>query len=123
MNRFGYRESMNNGLSFELLIDGDFIGLLVGGEKGGIPYWAVGEDLPTPGVEESGRRVVSVCGCGEYGCGNTSCLGEVGGDLVRLHSFGGVVSKPHAVYSVGAEEYRGVIAEIVAKAKARRNQD
>ena len=124
MNTLDFRESMDNGLSFELLIDGTPLGDLVGGERGGFPYWLVDGDLPRWGEDaSSGRRIVCVCECGEYGCGHTSCLVELKGEVVRFREFEGAASKPGKLFVVSVMKYRSVVSAIVARANARREAD
>ncbi len=77
MNTLSYRRTDENGLSFELLVDGQPLGELVGGRDNGIPYWIIEDDLPrfpprgkNPDPE---IRLIAVCSCGDYGCGHTLC--------------------------------------------------
>jgi hypothetical protein len=77
MNTLTIEVSEENGLSFELLIDGKPMGMLLEDGNEGIPYWLANDGLPT--YPPSGKtasphvRIVSVCGCGEYGCGHSRC--------------------------------------------------
>jgi hypothetical protein len=78
MNSLSYRCTDENGQSFELLVDGEPLGALVGARDNSIPYWIIIEgDLPhcpPRGVEPDPEvRIVTVCSCGEYGCGHTRC--------------------------------------------------
>ena len=77
MNELAYRRTDENGLSFELLIDGDRLGDLVGAQDAAIPYWIIEDDLPSFPPQGSSQhpelRIVAVCSCGEYGCGHTQC--------------------------------------------------
>lgn len=124
MNVLGYRESADNGLSFELLIDGEFLGKLVGGEEGGIPYWSIVEDLPSAGTDDgSERKIVCVCSCGEYGCGHTSCGMERAGDSIKLCEFAGDATKPGSVFVVSLKNYHGVVTAIVARAKMHQEME
>lgn len=72
-----YRCTEDNGLSFELLVDGVPLGKLVGSRDTVFPYWIVEDGLPhcPPFREQNDReiRIVCVCSCGEYGCGHTRC--------------------------------------------------
>jgi len=52
MSTLSYRFSPDNGLSFELLVDGAALGEVLADGNEGIPYWIVEDDLPywTPHV-------------------------------------------------------------------------
>jgi hypothetical protein len=77
MNELGYRRTDENGLSFELLVDGEPLGDIVGAQDAAIPYWIIDDDLPYLPPHGAARhseiRIVTVCSCGEYGCGHTEC--------------------------------------------------
>ena len=120
MNVLGFRESSDHGLSFELLVDGELVGRLVGGEKTGIPYWLIADDLPR--LETSGRTIVSVCSCGEYGCGSTSCRVVVEGDRILWGDFDGTTSTGVAI-SFDWYPYRKVVSEIVSRAHGYREPE
>ena len=65
MNTLSYRQTDDNGLSFELLVDGEPLGAMVGARDSAIPYWIVEDDLPhlPPHGEEPDPeiRIVAVC--------------------------------------------------------------
>jgi hypothetical protein len=77
MNELTYRTSAENGLTFDLIVDGKPLPQLAEGHYAGIPYWIIENDLPNwepePPCKQDCDRVVSVCECGEYGCGHTRC--------------------------------------------------
>src|SRR5437016_5491116 len=77
MNTLSFRCTEQNGLSFELLIDGRPLGELVGAKDWAIPFWDVDDDLPHWPPRGPNRdpeiRIVCCCSCGEYGCGHTRC--------------------------------------------------
>jgi hypothetical protein len=78
MNILDYRSTENHGLSFELVIDGEPIGKLVGSSDDlEIPYrlFKNGTALfPAAHLgRDSEKRVVAVCSCGEWGCSSTRC--------------------------------------------------
>jgi hypothetical protein len=78
MNTIDYRSIDENGLSFELLIDGWPFGELIGVPNASIPVWLFENDLPSyssfdsPGQDDE-TRIIAVCGCGEYGCRRSLC--------------------------------------------------
>ena len=77
MNQLTVKVTDENGKSFELLVDGVPLFELLNDGNDGIPYWIVEDDLPyfpphgTP--RQEGIRIVTVCNCGEYGCGHSHC--------------------------------------------------
>jgi hypothetical protein len=77
MNTLGYRCTEDNDLSFELLLDGQTLGALVGARDTAIPYWIIENDLPhwPPRGEphDPEIRIACLCSYGEYGCGHTLC--------------------------------------------------
>ena len=79
------------------MVDDQPFGELLGDGNEGIPYWDVEDDLPywPPHGEprQADVRIVSVCSCGEYGCGHTRCRVEKTEDRVILRDFEGDVSK------------------------------
>ena len=120
MDQIDYRVTKDNGLSFELLVNGNSVGY-----ESGIPYWMFQDDLPTcpsymvKGVDDD-LRIVAVCSCGEPGCGSVQCRVDVGPDSVRWFEFDGDPAlKEHSIQFVfPRHEYARVISEIVSKAKA-----
>ena len=97
MNTISVEVSKENGLSFELLVDGQPIGTLLNDGNGGIPYWLAKDGLPTYPYPEDGYetdplvRIISVCGCGEYGCGHSRCKVTETSDTVEFSAFEGDV--------------------------------
>jgi len=77
MNQLAFRRTDDNGLSFELLVDGEPLGDLIGAQDSAIPYWLIDNDLPglppQSASTEPELRIVTVCSCGEYGCAHTRC--------------------------------------------------
>jgi hypothetical protein len=129
VNALSYRTSTENGLSFELLVDGQPLHELVGGEDGGIPYWDVEDDLPyyPPHGErrEPDSRIVCVCSCGEYGCGHTRCRVERRDDVVVWRGFDCDVSETgrSMVFEFAGENYDAVVSGIVRDARSRKATD
>lgn len=77
-NQLSVKVTEANGLSFELLVDGAPLSEKLQDGNAGIPYWMVEDDLPTfPPLQKvspnSALRIVTVCDCGEYGCGHAHC--------------------------------------------------
>jgi hypothetical protein len=77
MNALSYHRTQENGLSFELLVDWQPLGALIGSQNHALPYWLLENDLPHwppygshPDPE---IRIVTVCSCGEHDCGHTQC--------------------------------------------------
>ena len=95
MNTLAVQVLQENGLSFELLVDGEPISKHLNDGNGGIPHWIVGDGLPTwppTGTNaDAAVRIVSVCGCGEYGCGHTRCAIRRDGEVVVFENFAGDV--------------------------------
>jgi len=62
-------------LTFELLVDGRPLSDHLNDGNAGIPYWMTKDGIPhlPPSDATSSRYIVTVCDCGEYGCGNSSC--------------------------------------------------
>ncbi|HRY49507.1 MAG TPA: hypothetical protein P5186_15765 [Candidatus Paceibacterota bacterium] len=123
MSALAYRSSSDNGLSFDLLVDGVALGEVLGDGNEGIPYWIVEDDLPhwpphgTPRDPE--YRIVTVCSCGEYGCGHTRCRVIKTADTVALRDFAGDVGADGAarVFTFSRSGYEQVVSEIVAEAR------
>ena len=125
MDRLAFHETSNNGLSFELLVNGKPLCEMIGGEEGGIPYWLFEDNLPhyPPfGLsQDRTRRIVCVCECGEYGCGHTSCRLVEDNGVVTLCEFSGVVSpsEERRSFTFEAGHFQEVVAEMVRRAKKR----
>lgn len=123
VNNLGYVESRTeDGLFFKLLVDGQYIGDLVGGESGGVSCWMIEGGLPSypewAGDHVASQCFICICECGEWGCGHTRCQVEINGETVRWHDFAGDVSpgKESMEFTFSRANYDAVIAELVAKA-------
>lgn len=120
MNTLSYRTIDQNGRSFELLIDGQPIDELIGAADSAIPYWLFKDgvnELPRKGVSD--YFIVSVCGCGEYGCGNASCQKLDETDCVVLCDFrddGSSVGNGMTL-RFSRENYDSVLADIEREAR------
>jgi hypothetical protein len=129
MNTLGYRCIEDNGLSFELLVDGQPLGILVGAGDTAIPYWIVEGDLPyfppNSATRDRDLRIVAVCSCGEYGCGHTRCRVVRSEQSVVFRDFdlncnpGGRLKQ----LTFSKSNYESVVSEIVARARERRDRD
>src|SRR5439155_22523379 len=125
MNTLAYRSNEDLGLSFELLVDGQLLGNLVGSRDTAIPYWIIREDLPywppsgNPGDLES--RIVCVCSCGEYGCGHTRCRVIRDEEKVIFWEFDGDVSREGGdkSFEFTRANYDKVVSEIVRHARQK----
>ncbi len=129
MNVLSFRTSPEDGLSFELLIDSQSLSELVNDGYEGIPYWNIHADLPSLPPDSEPRRmgvhIVSVCSCGEYGCGHTRCRIEKAGDQVIFREF--VRSKndkpKDLVFVFSGQNYDEVVVSIVNQANERKKVD
>jgi hypothetical protein len=129
MNVLDYRTSDENGLSFELLVDGQPLGTLVGARDTMIPYWIIEDDLPYfpphGPRHDSDVRIVTVCSCGEYGCGHTECRVIRGNDGVVFRDFDMDCTREGRLtqFTFFRENFDAVVGEIVAKARERKSGD
>ena len=78
-------------LAFDFLIDGLPISQILEDGNEGIPFWLATEGIPTLPLKEktSTRRIISVCNCGEYGCGSSNCDIEIKDKEVIFKNFEG----------------------------------
>jgi hypothetical protein len=117
-----YRCTEDNGLSFELLVNGQSLGTLVGARDTAFPYWIVEDGMPhrPPHGEPPDPEVciVCVCSCGEYGCGHTQCRVVRDGEEVVFRGFDGDVSAEGSTkeFRFSQANYEAVVAEIVCRA-------
>jgi hypothetical protein len=124
-----YRCTEDNGLSFELLVDGQPLGPLVGSRDTAFPYWIVDDGLPRwppfGPPEATEVRIVSVCSCGEYGCGHAKCRVSRQDDDVVFSEFAIDVTSDGAQkeFRFGSANYNEVCREIAAKARQHREQE
>ncbi len=129
MPTLSYRCTEANGLSFELLVDDQPLGALVGSRDTAFPYWIVEDGLPRwppqGPPDDPEVRIVCVCSCGEYGCGHTQCRVIHEGDDVVFHEFTFDVTSEGAQkeFRFGAANYEAVGKEIAAKAREKRERD
>jgi hypothetical protein len=129
MSAFAYRSTPDNGTSFDLLVDGVALGELLGDGNDGIPYWIVEDDLPywpphgTP--RDPDYRIVTVCSCGEYGCGHSRCRVIKTADTVTLRDFAGDVGANGAarVFTFSRSDYDQVVSGIVAEARHQKQKN
>jgi hypothetical protein len=112
-------------LSFELLVDGQSLGMIVGARDTAFPYSIVDDDLPRWPPHGEPRdplvRIVCVCSCGEYGCGHTQCRVIDEGDEVVFRDFDVDVSAEGSAkeFRFSQANYEAVIDEIVQRAHER----
>lgn len=129
MSALAYRTSTDNGLSFELLVDGVGLGEVLGDGNEAIPYWIVEDDLPhwpphgTP--RDSEYRIVTVCSCGEYGCGHTRCRVIKASDTVTWRDFAGDVGADGAarILTFSRSGYEQVVSDIVAESRRQKEMN
>lgn len=129
MATLSYRCTEDNGLSFELLVDGQPLGALVGSRDTAFPYWIVEDGLPRwpphGPSDDPEVRIVCVCSCGEYGCGHTQCRVSQDGDDVVFYEFAFDVTHEGArqEFRFSAANYDAVCKEIAARAGEQRERD
>src|SRR5262245_58655319 len=122
MNTLGFRTSDENGLSFELQIDQQPLGALIGNQDGSFPYWIVDDNLPYLPPHGGSRvveyHIVCVCSCGEYGCGHTRCRIVLENDTVVFRDFECDVSAEGAKkeFRFSKSNFDAVVTEIVKHA-------
>lgn len=125
MNTLTFRTTDDNGLSFELLVNGRPLGELVGAQDWAIPFWIVEDDLPHSPPNGESRdpevRIVCCCSCGEYGCGHTQCRVVREGDEVVFRDFEFDASPEgrRQVFRFSAANYQAVVSEIVTRSQAQ----
>lgn len=119
MNTLGYRSTEDNGLSIELLIDGQPLVELIGLEDTAIPYWLFEGDLPHfrwyYGEDDPSIKGIGVCSCGERGCGCVECRIVREGDVVVFRDFSADLRPKgeRKEFRVTSANYDSVIAEIM----------
>ena len=85
MNTLSFRTTEDNGLSIELLIDGQPLAALSpDDEDTKIPFYDFDGDLPLGywGQEDASIKCIGVCICGHAGCGGVECRVVRKGDTV-----------------------------------------
>jgi hypothetical protein len=129
MPTLSYRCTEDNGLSFELLVDGEPLGALIGSRDTAFPYWIVEDGLPRwppHGPSDSPDvRIVCVCSCGEYGCGHAQCHVVSEGDEVVFRGFDIDVTRDGArrEFRFEAANYADVCKGIAEHARQHREQN
>ena len=128
MNTLSFQTSSDNGLSFELFVDDKRLGDLIGDGNEGIPYWIIEDDLPywPPHGEprQHNVRIVSVCSCGEYGCGHTRCRIEMKDDSVVFSNFEGDIKNGEQwTFEFPRQNFDEVVLKIVRGASERKKAD
>src|SRR5262249_26545621 len=120
MYLLGYRCTSDNGLSFELLVNGEPLGTLIGSRDTMFPYWIVEDGLPHWPAnlkQDLAIHIVAVCECGDYGCGCVVCRVDREGDEVIFHEFSSDVWDEGKQFRFSAKNYEAVCTEIEARAK------
>jgi hypothetical protein len=123
MDLLEYVSTNDNGLSFELRVNGLPLAQLIGSHDTAIPYWIIKDDLPrypTYGQDQRAEMyIVNVCSCGEYGCGHAACRIVKADDVVTFCDFDGDVRGTLAlqVFHFTRTNYDDVVAAIVRGAR------
>jgi hypothetical protein len=91
INILSYKFFDQNGGSFELIIDDVSLAEQVDYKESFIPYWIIDNGIPTfppfKFPKQISERVISVCGCGEYGCDCITCQVKIEDDFVYFSNF------------------------------------
>ena len=126
MNTLSFRTTDDNGLSIELLIDGEPLSKLSpDDEDTKIPYYDFEGDLPLGywGRDDASIKCIGVCICGHSGCGSTECRVVREGNTVVFRNISGCVNpnfpKPDdgKEFRVTSDNYDSVIAGIMDEVK------
>ncbi len=110
MNVLSYRTSELNGLTFDLLIDDQSVQEIFESDTVGIPYWLLEGGLATMTVMEKPYRIISVCDCGECGCGVIACRVTEESDTDTFDDF--KFLECDLSFTFTAENYHKVMDEI-----------
>lgn len=119
MDQLDYTLSDENGLSFELHVNGIPLGDLIGSLDTAIPYWIIEDDLPYYPPRGKDREpethIVTVCSCGEYGCGHARCRIIKAADVVTFCDFNGDVQSKNGqkVFQFSRTNYDEIVLAIV----------
>jgi hypothetical protein len=122
--RLTQRISREDGVAFELLIGGEALGNVVGPPHyGPVPLWLVKDTLPhlpSEAEPEVSLTIVSVCSCGEYGCGRTACRVLPGDDEVVFCEFDidGVSQSASYEFVFPRADFDRVVRAILEEARA-----
>ncbi|MEA1051676.1 hypothetical protein U5801_17970 [Lamprobacter modestohalophilus] len=115
----GYEQKM-----YELLVDGTPMAEWLHDGNSGVPLYLVNDGLPrwrsrSPDAE-SNICIVTVCECGEFGCGHSRCRIRRDGKRVVLEDFRGNVGEAGRVLQleVSAEQFDSVVQQIVTAKKS-----
>ncbi|MDR1192201.1 MAG: hypothetical protein LBK60_11175 [Verrucomicrobiales bacterium] len=129
MNTLSYHSSLDNGfLAFELFVDGVAFGEILGNGYKGIPYWNIENDLPHCPPHGASRnldfRIVTVCSCGEYGCGHSRCRVIKTAETVTFCDFTGDVStnSTNHVFVFSHPDYQCIVNGIIAEARHQKQK-
>lgn len=109
-----------NGLSVELFVDDVSINKLADSDNEAIPFWIFDNELPFLGTDkDSDVRIVGVCVCGEYGCGNTRCRVIKEQDIVIFREFfvDSYTNPRNIEFKFSSENYNSVISEIIKEVR------
>lgn len=87
MNVLSYRTSDLNDLTFVLLIDDVPLHELYESDTVGVPYWLLEGQLTATTIMGETHYIVSVCDCGEPGCGSVACKVTEEDGIVTFHDF------------------------------------
>jgi hypothetical protein len=128
MNHLAVTVTEENGKSFQLMVDGTPLSDLLDDGNDAIPYWIVENDLPYfppyGDSEPDDIRIVTVCNCGEYGCGHSHCRVTKTDDTVIFDQFQCDTRKePDSTRFVfSRSNYDEVVALIVSETKKEKRR-
>lgn len=119
MNKLNFKFNNENGLSIELLIDEKSINEIFPSEHYPfLPYWLFDDDLPywppnKKDVMDFSIRIIGVCECGEYGCGNLRTKIENKNNIIYWSHFQGRQVYKNLKFSFDEDQYNNKILEIL----------
>lgn len=110
MNVLSYRTSDLNDLTFVLLIDDVPLHELYESDTVGIPYWLLEGQLTATTIMGEIHYIVSVCDCGEPGCGRVACKVTEEDGTVTFSDFKSLATD--LTFKFTAENFHQVMDEI-----------
>ena len=128
MNRIAFKEKhIDNMLFFNLVIDDNELSEILNDGDFGIPAWLIDSGLPKLEEKEANGKpsnyIVTVCGCGEYGCGNSHCEIVWSDEVVIFRNFDGDSgNRPDIIFNFAKYQFDNMVSQLCSKANAYKNQ-